>query len=357
MGINFMQAFIENEVPSACKPANLAVEANSREEKFLVIDLYNVVDTFSEDPSIAFDFFQWKLNFQAFLFKLKEFDIRPIFVEDGPHSSVSPNNLKSWTQRGYQKYKKVIKAFADLERGTLPEKLPKLRPGEVSELLKFELGYQDWVFEPQLDQEGDRLCVALAIKYKAFGILSQDSDFLAFQYPLDIKLFSSQHLNVKTLDTKFYDREALVNYLGVEIGQMPLLATLKGNDFVAWNSLVQFHRSLIKPFSKRVDCFKAIKSIAGFIRENPNLDCSELVKIAFNDPSNAALLEQSIKNHCSRLAKIAFNKPSKATLIEQSIKNYHLTRDEIDNSETNHNQGLLEEWKIYHLGTRMEVRK
>ena len=52
-------------------------------------------------------------------------------------------------------------------------------------------------------------------KYNAFGVLSSDSDFLIYQYPLEVNVFSINHLNLETLDTKSYDRQKLVEHLGL----------------------------------------------------------------------------------------------------------------------------------------------
>ena len=74
------------------------------------------------------------------------------------------------------------------------------------------------------------------IKYNAFGILSGDSDFLIHQFPPDVTVFSIKHLNFE-LDTKAYDRQKLADFLGLEMKELPLLATLRGNDFMNFKDL------------------------------------------------------------------------------------------------------------------------
>ena len=110
---------------------------------------------------------------------------------------------------------------------------------------RYELGYEDVVFTSSPDQDADKACAGIIEKYKAFGILSNDTDFLIHQFSPEAFVFSIKHLNLETLNTKAYDRQKLANYLGLGITQLPLLATLKGNDIVSFKDLTGFHRSLV----------------------------------------------------------------------------------------------------------------
>ena len=115
---------------------------------------------------------------------------------------------------------------------------------------RYELGYDQWVFTSSPNQDADKACAAMAEKYNAFGILSQDTDFLIHQYSEKILFFSIKHLNVKTLDTIVYDRQKLASHLGLEMHQFPLLATLKGNDIVFFEDLKGFHQRLTGKIQK-----------------------------------------------------------------------------------------------------------
>ena len=55
--------------------------------------------------------------------------------------------------------------------------------------------------------DADKLCANLAEKYNAFGILTQDTDFLIFQISEDIHIFWSKYLNWDNLDTIGESRE------------------------------------------------------------------------------------------------------------------------------------------------------
>ena len=73
-----------------------------------------------------------------------------------------------------------------------------------------------------------KACAVLAEKYQAFGILSEDTNFLMFRMSPSIQIYSTNHLNLETLETIKYDRLKLVN--GINMNQFPLLASLKGTS-------------------------------------------------------------------------------------------------------------------------------
>jgi hypothetical protein len=126
----------------------------------------------------------------------------------------------------------------------------------------YELGYEDSVLTSTHNQDGDKACAGIIEKYNAFGILTDDSDFLIHQFSSDVFVFSIKDLNLKTLDTKVYDKQKLANYLGLSLTQLPLFATLKGNDIVSIIDLTKFHKSL---GSK--DGFELVAKIAAFIKK------------------------------------------------------------------------------------------
>ena len=84
------------------------------------------------------------------------------------------------------------------------------------------------------------------------GILTQDSDFLIYQYPMHVHYLSVKKFNIsalfedhQTLETFAYDRSKLAKHLSnaakqigriknldFEVGHLPIFATLSGNDLV-----------------------------------------------------------------------------------------------------------------------------
>ena len=113
--------------------------------------------------------------------------------------------------------------------------------------------------------EDDYAAAEIAVERNAFGVISDDSDFLCFQviaictfkshsltetkfkvqaytyrwaslfirYRLafqmgGVKVFSGRDVN--TLEVQEYDIDALARYLGIQTNDLPLLAALTGND-------------------------------------------------------------------------------------------------------------------------------
>merc|ERR1719188_2267345 len=87
--------------------------------------------------------------------------------------------------------------------------------------------------------EDDYAAAEIAVETRAFGIISDDSDFLCFQMG-GVRVFSGKDVN--TLEAREYDQVALARYLGIQPGDLPVLAALTGNDMVsAKDDLSTFH--------------------------------------------------------------------------------------------------------------------
>ena len=170
----------------------------------------------------------------------------------------------------------------------------------------YELGYEDSVLTSSPNQDADKACAGIIEKYNAFGVLTDDSDFLIHQFSPDVSVFSIKDLNLKTLDTKVYDKQKLANYIGLNLTQLPLFATLKGNDIVSSIDLTKFHKSL---GSK--DGFELISKIAAFIKK----ECQN------SKPDSLAAM----------LALKIFNNPNKAAIIQESLESYELTEENLKN--------------------------
>jgi hypothetical protein len=100
---------------------------------------------------------------------------------------------------------------------------------------------------------------------ETIAILTEDTDFLIYQYPEHVKYLSVKKFDFdslfddkQTLQTICYDRGVLAEYLNAaavnfgsrkfkrrfDIGHLPLFATLKGNDLVDSQTLTGFHQRL-----------------------------------------------------------------------------------------------------------------
>ena len=266
MGVHFLQTFIEKKVPQCLTDVNIGdivkAQKGSR-SNILVIDLqamarkplemFDLGGIAKKDISGG-DFTGYKYAWIKFLEKLEKNGIEVIFVCDG---ALPTTRREKWIWRKYNEVKcEIMPTLDSIRKGVYPKfainrethlnaNIINPTKYQTLNLIKYELGYKDVVFTSSPNQDADKACAGFIKKYQAFGILTDDTDFLIHQFSTETFVFSIKHLNLENLDTKVYDRWKLANYLGLTITQMPLLATIKGNDCVPFKDLFEFHKSLV----------------------------------------------------------------------------------------------------------------
>ena len=254
------------------------------------------------------DFVRYKDAWVKILDQLKKAGIKAIFVCDG---GLPDSRRKVWIKRRYGKMKSdIIPMLNSIRQGQYPN-LHRVAPSKyrAAKLLMYELGYEDSVLTSSHNQDGDKACAGIIEKYNAFGVLTDDSDFLIHQFSSDVFVFSIKDLNLKTLDTKVYDKKKLANYLGLSLTQLPLFATLNGNDIVSSKDLTKFHKSL---GSK--DSFELVSKVAAYIKT----ECQN------SKPDSLAAM----------FALKIFNNRNKAVIIQESLDSYELTEENLKNPLT-----------------------
>ena len=65
---------------------------------------------------------------------------------------------------------------------------------DILSCFRFALDHYDSIITSKKDVDADKVCAKLADEFNAFGILTQDTDFLIFQYSPDVHLFWSKDL-------------------------------------------------------------------------------------------------------------------------------------------------------------------
>ena len=209
----------------------------------------------------------------------------------------------------------------------------------LANLLRYELGYKDSIFTSSPNQDADKACAALIEKYNAFGVLSEDTDFMVLQFSVQTCVFSVNNLNMETLDTILYDRSKVAKNLGLELKELPVFATLKGNDYVSYEELRTFHQKILGTKSRKVDYCDVIRSVASFVRRNlrHNIDFDRLSIQVFGFQEESERLKASVESYIL----------TETDLIEP-LGTYNIeTKDagwaELLNLYNNHNS------KIFHL--------
>jgi len=312
MGVYGLQTFIETKVQDGCQEVNLGkIAKSSKRSNVLIIDLFNFArkpleildlqDVIKRDINGG-DFIGYKRTWASILENFEKAGIKVIFVCDGALDFL---RRRVWMERKYKQMSQdIIPMLNAIRLGHYPKsgkisRVPDPSKYRVQKLLRYELGYNDVVFTSAPHQDPDKACAAAVEKYNAFGILSSDTDFLIHQFPPEVKVFSIKHLNVETLDTVAYDRQKLAEHLGLKMEQLPLLATLKGNDFLNFKDLIHFHRNLMQAKNGNfLHLNNVFPKLADFIRrQGVDMDLKEFARKFLRNESKAGVMQESLDSY------------------------------------------------------------
>ena len=83
--------------------------------------------------------------------------------------------------------------------------------------------------------------------------------------------------------------------------QLPLLATLKGNDFLNFKDLIHFHRNLMQEKNgKYLHLNNVFPKLADFIRrQGVDMDLKEFARKFLRNESKASVMQVHIYKYCS----------------------------------------------------------
>lgn len=156
-----------------------------------------------------------------------------VFFADG---NVQPGKIDLWLHRQDEKFIKSQNIFNLLGQGKTLEEMTKyvdVNKEEFASMInsasvgKNLLKKYGQLFEP-VSNDCDLELANYARDNNAFAVLSNDSDFLI--YSGNWRVWNMQKLNYYQLTVVEYDKCALKSYLKLEQHQMPIYATLMGND-------------------------------------------------------------------------------------------------------------------------------
>ncbi|XP_062551474.1 uncharacterized protein LOC134216632 [Armigeres subalbatus] len=273
MGVRHLETFIRKKVENGCFKVNIehevkdyynkaSSESQSPPPPVIVIDVFalscelSAVDFDSLIYGARFNVGFWTVD--RFLRKLKSLGVVLEFFVDG---SVLDFKLNTWCERRDKEYQELIELIDAVDKKTSIEKLGAPGCSYALEHLARIHGNLTVSLEKECDQE----LAAFACRVNALAIISNDSDFLIYEG--DWRFWSSKDLYIDTLETMEYNRKALLKHLELSFAQMPLFATLCGNDIVKLEELKRFHFRLGQ-YSRK------IVNVANFVREqwpSPNL--------------------------------------------------------------------------------------
>ncbi|XP_046669805.1 constitutive coactivator of peroxisome proliferator-activated receptor gamma-like [Homalodisca vitripennis] len=206
---------------------------------------------------------QYKEKAKHFVQAFKDLNMRLVFFFDGP---ILERKRKTWVKKRLSKLKPMYQVLDAINKNKPTHNIPKhcfeLPPG-VAQLarvtFKIDCGCQVYQTLKECDEE----ITEYARKNRAFGILAQDTDYVIMDTG-DTLYLSMKHLNLGNMTTRVYDRWNLARSLNLDPSQLPLLATLMGNDIINVEHLKRFHLQL-----NREGNLGLVQNIAEYVRTLP----------------------------------------------------------------------------------------
>lgn len=229
--------------------------------------------------------------FEQFFKRMDELGVKLVFFSDcNPQYS----QLDKWVKRRNESFLGYKRVYDYIESGDTLKNIVKSMVGIFGDNQKTlssshyglaKLAEKYGEFHYSVNVENDLALAQYATENNALAILTNDTDFLIFDGPW--KLWSAYDFNISTMKTHEYDRKGFLRLSSLTYKQLPLFATLTGNDVMSKfydKELANFHRYGLKG---RGD--KMLK-IASYVRSitNDHLSDSTLKQVAsdvFHDSS------------------------------------------------------------------------
>ncbi|XP_014286621.1 constitutive coactivator of peroxisome proliferator-activated receptor gamma isoform X2 [Halyomorpha halys] len=229
-----------------------------------------------------------------------------VFFFDGPHVC---SKRETWIKRRLDTLVKAYNLLDDLSNGVRVKTLENghfnMLPSNIRLLTMLVAKHCGCKVYSSI-RECDLEIAEYAFQKKCMAILAQDTDFVIFKsakYYWSIKNFNFRHMT-----TYNYDRDKLASSIGIYSTELPLLASLLGNDVISFEDLKPFHHQLL---SRRggnsrknwINFGVLIFEVAHFIKFHVHqLQISRqiletMAHKVFKDSSKWQLLEQSILSY------------------------------------------------------------
>jgi hypothetical protein len=255
MGIRGMMTFLREEGPTASEPfyrrinlRELGKSHGGHGKAVIIVDVMSILnDMYYEvgqlDGICGGQQVEYMDTWKSFIESFEDANIELKFVADGPCPLLKRD---VWIQRKCQMWDTFGKpVFDSLRAGQWPKPMGKFncKSTPLIDVVRILRSLGQTVFVAD-GVEADELVAQLAVRFNAVGVMSKDTDYVAYQCPGLFLVF--EHFNLKAMTAMAVDRAALARHLGIEIGHLPLLAVLKGCDMIPIEMTDEFHRRLLK---------------------------------------------------------------------------------------------------------------
>ncbi|CAD7091866.1 unnamed protein product [Hermetia illucens] len=271
MGVRGLQTFLRTKVKDGVVPIEIADEvekykrSHNGKKPLIVIDLLTLQSSFHENNEeliLGGRYDIYAINFQSTMRKLDLLDVELAFFIDGTSSE---DKIPKRLERRIQEYNRAAPALSEISSFGFPTE-------STLSMMNLRLPTPFLTYIPSLAREFGTVHVSVlndcdveaaeyATKNDALAILTNDTDYLIFEGPWHF--WSSTDLNINTLTTNKFNRDALRAHLNLRSEQMAIMATLAGNDFVSSSSFPDFNEIawLIQSKNLSVNDYKTISGI------------------------------------------------------------------------------------------------
>ncbi|KAJ6643625.1 Constitutive coactivator of peroxisome proliferator-activated receptor gamma [Pseudolycoriella hygida] len=303
MGIRFLQTFLCNEVPDGYFKVDIGREIHKWKKEnsgpavivFDVMGMLNIPIQSNSDMVLGGRHHIVLSKYDNFFLKLKlEYGAELVFFCDG---RVQKNKNDVWIQRQDEKYAKTLKIFDEIEesKGSL-KFVDSMRDDDFPGLTTTIHGLvnvcrRHGEFKLSMNVECDTELSRFATMNNAVAIVADDTDFLIYEG--NWKYWSARKLNLLHLTTMEYCRPALRMALGLSQKQLPMFATLAGNDIIRHDFVQPFHRQL------RLTRYNRFQKLAQLVRSNNINDVASISRAIFGSTESQFmnLVEESITTY------------------------------------------------------------
>ncbi|CAH1402112.1 unnamed protein product [Nezara viridula] len=315
MGIRGLETYLERSNAAACYPVRVIdliheYRSDTNSTPIIVVDGMSVMRYVYKFKDLSWicggQLKEYEQTIKDFIDAFRNEGAELVFFFDGPHVC---SKRETWIKRRLDTLEKARNLLDELSSGTSIRTLENgqfsMLPSNIRLLTMLVARHSGCKVYSSI-RECDLEIAEYAFQKKCMAILAQDTDFVIFKsakYYWSIKNFNFRHMT-----TYNYDRDKLASSIGIYTTELPLLASLLGNDVISFEDLKPFHNQLLykrgEHYKKNwVNFGKLIFEVAHFIKfhvHHLNISRQTLETIAhqvFRDSSKWQLLEQSMLSY------------------------------------------------------------
>lgn len=237
--------------------------------------------------------------YERFFQKLKDNGATLAFFSDGP---IQEEKFNAWILRQNQRYLNTCQLFDEINCNSSIEDVCNDQFFQIPQIATFvdqlhDITRKVGTLKIADHHECDAELAQYATVNNALAVLTNDTDFLIFEG--NWRLWCTDVLSIKSFTTMELSRSALIRHLGLTYEQMPLFATLAGNDFVAFDRIKAFLGSLGRnnyPFLNLAQFIGKMKKMPSNLNDDDLADLSALI-FRNRDLANIALIKKSINSY------------------------------------------------------------